>query len=141
MRGEERARTAAAVVVDVFHYGPGYRDAVVGGGAAPQLVEEYQRAPAHVVEDGGGLVHLHHEGGFARRYVVAGAHAGENLVYQTDAGFLRGDIAAGLRHEGDEGRLAQERRFTRHVGARNHHHLRLVAVESQRVGYVRFAGR
>ena len=44
-----------------------------------------------------------------------------------------------MRHDDDERRLPQERRFTRHVGAGNHDDLLMVVVEHHAVGDVAFA--
>ena len=49
VRGEERARTAAFVVVQVFDDGAGDGEAVVGAGAASDLVEDQQTARRGVV--------------------------------------------------------------------------------------------
>ena len=40
--GKERTGLASAVLMQVFHDGPGYADAVVGRGATSQFVKEYQ---------------------------------------------------------------------------------------------------
>ncbi len=68
--GKEGLGAQVAVVVDVLDDGPGDGYAVVCRCAAAQLVEEYERAGAHVVEDGGGLVHLHHECRLAQGDIV-----------------------------------------------------------------------
>ena len=116
--GEERARPAGLrVLVQVFNDGPGYRDAVVGRRAAAQLVEEHQRAAADVVQDVRGLSHLDHERRFAQGDIVRGAHTGEDFVHQADFRGLCGHEAAHLGQQHNEGRLAQQRRLTGHVGA------------------------
>ena len=55
--------------------GPGQRQAVEGAGAAADLVHQHQRGIAGVVQDVGGLLHLHHEGGAAAGQVVRCADA------------------------------------------------------------------
>ena len=77
-------RLAADPVVQVLAHRPGDRDAVVGGGAAADLVEQHQAARGGVVEDRAGLAHLHHEGRLAAGEVVARAHAGEEPVDHAD---------------------------------------------------------
>src|SRR5690606_5216483 len=62
----------------------GQGQAVVGGGAAADLVHQHQRLRGGVVEDVAGLGHLHHEGGLAAGQVVAGADAGEDAVDRAD---------------------------------------------------------
>ena len=59
--GKERASLGTLVLVEIFHDSPGYGDAVVGGRAAPQFVEEHERAWRDVVENIGSLGHLHHK--------------------------------------------------------------------------------
>ena len=139
--GEEGLGVQSAVLVDVLHDGPGDGDAVVGACASAQLVEEYERAFAHVVEDARGLVHLHHEGALAEGYVVAGSHAGEHLVDHAYAGGVGGHEAAALGHDDVEGCLAQERRLAAHVGAGYHHYLCAGVVELEAVGYIGLARR
>ncbi len=92
--GKEGLGVQVAVVVDMLDDGPGDGYAVVGRGTAAELVEEYERAAAHVVEYRGGLVHLDHECRLAQRYVVRGAHAGEYLVDHADTGAVGGHVAA-----------------------------------------------
>ena len=137
--GGKEGLGVARVLVNVLHNGPGYRDAVVGAGAAAQLVEEHQRALAQVVEYRGCLGHLDHEGRLAQRDIVAGPHAGEDLVDDAYAGTLGGHIAAYLRHEGDEGRLSQQGALAGHVGARDDHHLLVVVAQVQAVGHIGLA--
>ena len=84
MRGKEGAGMRLGIFVQIFHNGPGNADAVVGGRAASQFVEEHERAFRQVVHDVGGLVHFHHEGALPYRYVVACSDAGENLVDSAD---------------------------------------------------------
>lgn len=103
-----------------------YRYAVVGRSASAKLVEEYQRARTDIVENRGGFVHLDHEGGFAKRYVVARSHAGEDFVDNAYARALGGHEAADLGEYDVERSLAQQRRFTRHVILGEHHDLRAV---------------
>ena len=78
--GEESFRMDATVFVYMLHDGPGYRNAVVGRSTASELVEEYQRPLAHVVENRGRLVHLDHESRLSERDIIARAHTGENFV-------------------------------------------------------------
>ena len=59
--GEEGLGLDAGGVVEVFGDGPGDADAVEGGGAAADLVEDDEAFAGGVVEDVGGLLHLDHE--------------------------------------------------------------------------------
>ena len=52
---------------------------------------------------------LHHEGGLPRGDIVAGPHAGENLVDETYRGSFRRHERAGLRHQRDKGRSGGRR--------------------------------
>ena len=104
-------------VVEVFGDGPGDGEAVEGGGAAADFVEDDEGAVGGVVDDEGGLVHLDHEGGLALGEVVGGADPAEDAVDEADVGRLGGDEGADLGHEGDEGDLADVGRLAGHVGA------------------------
>ena len=115
MGGEEGA--AGCDVVEVLGHAPGDGEPVEGRGAAADFVEDDETAVGRVVEDGGGLVHLDHEGGLSAREVVARADTGENAVDQSDLGFSRGNEAAGLGEEDKEGDLADVGAFAGHVGA------------------------
>ena len=139
--GGEQRLGPRGVLVDVLDDAPGDGYAVVGARAASQLVEKDEAALAHVVEDGGCLGHLYHKGGLAQRDVVAGAHAGENLVHDADAGLLGGHETAHLRHQRDERRLAQQRRFTRHVGTSDNHDLLVIVAQADAVGHIGLARR
>ena len=96
---------------------PGDGEAVEGGGAAADLVEDDERARAGLVEDGGGLDHLDHEGGAAAGEIVGGADAAEQAVDDADVGRLRRHVGADLGEDGDERVLAEEGRLAGHVGA------------------------
>ena len=85
VRGEERLGAQPRVVVDVLDHRPGDRQAVVGAGAAPDLVQDQQAARRGVVQDVGRLDHLHHEGGLPGVDLVLRADAGEDAVDQPDA--------------------------------------------------------
>ena len=71
---------------------------VVSAGAAPQFVEEDEAALGDIVQDIGSLAHLHHERALAYRYIIARAHAREDLIHPTDAGPLSRHKAPHLRH-------------------------------------------
>ncbi len=115
VRGEEGAR--AVRLVQVLDRRPGDGEAVEGRGAAADLVEDDQRALGRLVQDGGGLDHLDHEGRSSPREIVGGADAAEQAVDDADMGALRRHIAADLRQHGDQRVLAQEGRLAGHVRA------------------------
>jgi len=58
--GEERPRPDAAV--DILQHRPRDGQPVIGGGAAPDLVQDQQRARRCLVQDRRRLDHLCHEG-------------------------------------------------------------------------------
>lgn len=60
--GEEGLRGESGAVVEVLDDGAGDGHAVVGTGAAADLVEDDEGAVGGVVEDGAGLDHLDHKG-------------------------------------------------------------------------------
>ena len=124
------------MLVQILHDGPCNGDAVVGRGAATQLVEEHQRARCDIVQDVGGLGHLDHECRFAQRDIVGGAHTGEYFVHQTDSSALCGHEAAYLGQQYDEGRLAQQRRFTGHIRSGDDDNLLFLVVQVDVVGHI-----
>ncbi len=97
--------------------GPGDGQTVIGGGAAPDLVQHDEAAPGRLGQDGGGFDHLHHEGGAAARQIVARAHATEQTVDHAQLHGPRRDEGPGLRQHHQKRVLAQEGRLTRHVRA------------------------
>ena len=53
------------VAGQVFAHGPGDGEAIKGGSATADLIEQHQGAIGGVMEDVGGFRHFHHEGGLA----------------------------------------------------------------------------
>ena len=63
--GEQRP--AAVDLVQMLDHGPGEREAVIGGGAASDLVQDHEAARAGEIQDPCGLDHLDHKGRPAAR--------------------------------------------------------------------------
>src|SRR5207244_9450219 len=82
VRGEKHA--AADLIVQILGNGPSQTHAVVGAGAAADLIEDHQAAVGGVVEDVGGFGHLDHESAAAPGQLVAGADAREDAVNTAD---------------------------------------------------------
>ena len=101
----------------VLGAGARQRQAVVGAGAAADLIHQHQAAGGGVVEDVGGFGHFHHEGGASRGQLVGGADAGENAVHRADASHLRRYVAAHVGEQHDQRHLAHVGGFAAHVGA------------------------
>ena len=116
--GEDRA--GAEVAGQVFGHRPGDREAIEGGGAAADLIEQHQGALAGVVKDVGGFGHLHHEGGLAAGQVVDGANAGEDPVGDAEAGGAGRDPGADLGQQLQQSRLAQVAALAAGVGPGEH---------------------
>ena len=112
-----KQRPAFVDVVQMFQRRPGDREAVEGGGAAADLVENHQAVRCRLVEDGRGLDHLDHEGRSPARQIVGGADAAEQPVDDADGSGLGRHEGAGLCHHRDQRVLAQEGRLAGHVGA------------------------
>ncbi len=81
---EEGAWSGGVGECEVFGDGPCEGEAVEGGGAASDLVEDDEGAVGGVVEDVGGLCHLDHEGGESLVERVVGADSGEDAVGDTE---------------------------------------------------------
>ena len=106
---------AAIDFVQVLGGGPGNRQAVKGRRAAADLVQDDKAARRRLVEDGGGLDHLGHEGGAPARQVVRCTDARIKPVGNADLGAFSRHIATGLGQHQDQGVLAQIGRLTGHV--------------------------
>ena len=113
--GEEGA--GASVFLEMFDDGPGDGEAVEGGGAAADFVEEDEAGGRGVMEDGGDFAHFDEESGAAAGEIVAGADAGEDAVGDRELGLARGNEGAHLGHQDDERGLAEIGGFAAHVGA------------------------
>ena len=109
--------TAADRRMQRLQHRPGDRQAVERRGAAADLVHHDQRARPGLMQDRGGLGHLHHEGGAAARQIVRRADTAEQPVHHADGGGFGGDRQAGLRQHDDQRVLAQEGGLAGHVGA------------------------
>ena len=72
------------VLVQMLDHRPGDRQPVERRGAAPDLVENDERAPRRLIEDRGGLDHLDHEGRAAAGEIVGRADAREQPVDDAD---------------------------------------------------------
>ena len=110
-------RAAAVGVVQVLDRGACNRQAVERRGAAPDLVEDDQRAFARLIENRGGLDHFHHEGRAPAREIVGCADARKQTVDDADAGLLRRHEAPHLGEHNDQRVLTQVGRFAGHVRA------------------------
>ena len=120
MGGEQGV--GANLARQLFGAGPRQRQAVVGAGAAANLVHQHQTAGGGVVEDVGGLGHLHHKGGAAGGEIVRCSDAGEDAVDGADAGAVGGHEGADMSQQHDQCGLAHVGRFTAHVGACDDQH-------------------
>ena len=93
---------------------PGDGEAVIGGGAAANFVENDEAAGGSVVEDVGGLVHLDHEGGVAAGEFVAGADR-EKMRSTRPSSVARGHPRPVWANEINEGYLTNVGGLARHV--------------------------
>ena len=121
---------------DVARDGPRQRQAVVGAGAAPDLVHEDEALVRGIVEDVGRFGHLHHERRAAAGQVVAGADAREDAVDRSEHGALGRHEAAHVRQQHDQRALAHVGALAAHVRAGDHQHAAR-RVEHQVVGHER----
>ena len=129
VRGKERTRTVD--VVQMFQRGPRDGQAVIGRGAAPDFIQDHQRAVVCLIEDRGGFDHFDHKRGTAPCQIVRGADTAENLADQADVRGGGRHVAAHLRHQGDDRILPQEGRLTCHVGTGQQPDVRVVAIGRQ----------
>ena len=141
MGGKERSGMGFRMIMDILHDGPGDADAIIGGSASSQLIKQHQAARRQVVHDICSLRHLHHEGRFTHRDIVAGTNTGENLIHQTNVGTFRRHETTYLRHQRDESRLAEQGRFTRHIRTCDDDDLLTVAIQLHIVWHILFTDR
>ena len=80
----------------VFQHRPGNGHAVIGGGASADFVQNQKALGGGVLQNGGHLCHLHHEGGLTGGQVVAGTNPGEYPIHNADSGAAGGDEGANL---------------------------------------------
>ena len=95
---------------------PRDRQPIERRGAAADFIENDQRALAGLIENDRRLHHLDHKRGTAARQVVGGANPREQPVDDADPRARGGHETADLCHQRNQRVLAQEGRFTRHVG-------------------------
>ncbi len=118
----------------MLHHRPGDGHTVKGGGAPADFVQNQQTFFGGVAKNVRHLCHFHHEGGLARRQIVAGADAGENPVHHADAGCGGGDEGPDLSQQHNQGHLTHIGGFARHVGAGNDGHPLLPLAHKRVVG-------
>ena len=141
MSGEKCFSLAAAMFVNVFHNGPGDGNAVVGTCAASKFVEQHQTSVRKVIQNTCSFVHFHHKCTFALRNIVAGTHAGKNLIDYPDFGTFHRHKTSNLSHERYQCSLSEQSRLTRHVGTCNNDDLLRFPVEKYIVCHIAFADR
>ena len=95
----------------------GQRQAVKGGGAAPDLVHQHQRLRRGAVQNLRGLQHLQHEGGLRVGQVVGRADAGVDGVNRPQPAGAGRHMAADAGQQHDHRHLAHVGGFTAHIGA------------------------
>ena len=111
---EEGSR--AHPVVQVFDDGPREAHPIVGARAPPHLVQDHEAPGCGLGEDACDLDHLGEKRAAAGREVVGGPDPGEDAVDESHLGLPGGHEAADLRHDDDQGRLADVGAFAAEVG-------------------------
>src|SRR5258708_6379235 len=134
MGGEQGLAAKPGSVMDVLDYSLSDADAVIGAGAAPDLIDDQQAPVGGVVEDVGGLDHLNHEGRQPAGDGVVGTDAGEDAIDDADASLIRGHEAARLGQDHEDSALSQVGAFSGHVRPRQEEHPS-VLVKAQVVGH------
>ena len=137
--GGEEDLGAAGTIVQLLHHRPRDGQAVEGGGAAADLVQQHQATRREVVQDRRRLHHLDQERRLAAREVVLRAHAGEDPIDQPQPRRAGRHERAHLGQHDDVAGLAEVDRLARHVGPGQDHDAGVV-VEREVVGRHRLAG-
>src|ERR1700755_2117385 len=104
VRSKERARLVGDA--QMFGRRPGDGQAVEGGSAAADFIEDDETSLCRLIEDGGGFYHLHHEGRAAAREIIGGADTREQPVNDPDMCRFRRYKTSHLRENRDKGILA-----------------------------------
>ena len=102
-------------VVEVLDDRPRQRQSVKGGSAAAYFVEYDQGTWRGVMQDVGGLGHLHHECGLAASEHVRRSNAGEDPVSETDHSFGGRYEGSRVSHQRDQSALAKVGGLAAHV--------------------------
>src|SRR5712691_8746889 len=100
-------RLAPDAVVQALGDRPGDCDAVIGGGAAPDLIEQHQAPARGSMQDRARLAHLDHESGLAAHEVVRGADAREQTIHDADRRTATGYEGSDLREHDAESHLTE----------------------------------
>src|SRR5215467_7914805 len=79
---EECARSCCRV--EVLDDGSRYRQAIVGTCSPTNLIQDDQAVSRRVMQDRRRLLHLDHEGAFARRDIILGPDPGKDAVHQSN---------------------------------------------------------
>src|SRR6266853_6859498 len=137
MSGEKGA--CASVLLQVFDDGPSDREAVEGGGAAADLVEQDEAGGSGVGEDAGDFAHFDQESGAAAGEIIAGADPGEDAIGERKFCLARRNKRTHLRHENDQRGLPEIGGFAAHVGAGDEEKLLTARFEVEIVGNEAFA--
>ena len=124
----------------MFRHGPGQGQAVKGGGAPADLVQDHQAPGGGLVEDAGGFVHLHQKSALAPADVIHRPHPGEDAVGEPDHRLGGRDETAQVGQERDQRHLAQDGGLAAHVGPGDDEHLG-VGVQGDIVGHEAAGGQ
>src|ERR1700730_13495308 len=135
MGGKERQRAKLRCIVEIFEDRLRDAHAVVGAGAATDLVENEQAARRGVSEDVRRLHHFNHEGRQPAGQLIVSADPGEDPIAKADDGPLGGHEATRLRQQDDDAGLPQVGRLAGHVRSAEQHDLLIVRVQPQVVGH------
>ena len=140
VRGEQRLRLCDRVGGEILGDGPRDAQAIESRRAAADLVEHHETPGGRVVQDVGRLLHLDHERRVTAGDVVRRTDAREDAIDERNLRRAGRNERTGLRHDGEQRRLPQIRRFPAHVRAGQDHQLRGRAVEADVVRHKRLAG-
>ena len=112
-----KERTRSRDVMQVFNNGTRNSEAIVGTGASTNLIQDNQAMPGSMVEDGGGLFHVYHEGALSRGDIILSTYAGKNAIDKAQACAASRHKTANLGQERNQGYLAQVGRLAGHIWA------------------------
>ena len=134
MGGEEGLRAEVRAVMEELNHRPGDGEAVIGGRATPDLIQDDERARCGIVQDIGRFGHLNHESGLPCRQVLLGTYSCEDAVDYSDACRIGRHEAAHLGHKDNQSHLSEIGRLPRHVWAGQDDQLILPVTQARIVG-------
>ena len=106
----------------------------MGAGAATDFIQDDQRPLGSIVQDPGGLDHLHHEGRLAVNQVICCSYTREDTIGNPQASLLCRNKGTHLCQDRDQCRLANVSRLPSHIWTGDHCQGSLITAQLKIIG-------